>query len=45
MPIITSLLKAKFEIPDDQISRLDELDRRMSEEFKGTLAREVKVSV
>ncbi len=45
MPIITSLLKAKFEIPDDQISRLDELDRRMSEEFKGTLSREVKVSV
>jgi V/A-type H+/Na+-transporting ATPase subunit A len=45
MPIITSLLKAKFEIPDDQISRLDELDRRMSEEFKGTVAREVKVSV
>jgi V/A-type H+/Na+-transporting ATPase subunit A len=45
MPIITSLLKAKFEIPDDQISRLDELDRRMSEEFKGALAREVKVSV
>jgi V/A-type H+/Na+-transporting ATPase subunit A len=45
MPIITSLLKAKFEIPDDQISRLDELDRRMSEEFKGTLAQEVRVSV
>ena len=45
MPIITSLLKAKFEIPDDQISRLDELDRRMSEEFKGALTREVKVSV
>jgi V/A-type H+-transporting ATPase subunit A len=45
MPIITSLLKAKFEIPDDQISRLDELDRRMSEEFKGTFAQEVKVSV
>ena len=45
MPIITSLLKAKFEIPDDQISRLDELDRRMSEEFKGTSVREVEVSV
>jgi len=45
MPIITSLLKAKFEIPDDQIPKLDELDRRMSEEFKGTLAREVEVTV
>jgi V/A-type H+-transporting ATPase subunit A len=45
MPIITSLLKAKFEIPDDQISRLDELDRRMTEEFKGTMTREVEVSV
>jgi V/A-type H+-transporting ATPase subunit A len=45
MPIITSLLKAKFEIPDDQLSRLDELERRMSEEFKGAVAREVEVSV
>jgi V/A-type H+/Na+-transporting ATPase subunit A len=45
MPIITSLLKAKFEIPDDQIARLDELDRRMTEEFKGNLSREVEVSV
>ena len=45
MPIITSLLKAKFEIPDDQISRLDELDRRMTEEFKGSMTREVEVSV
>ncbi len=45
MPIITSLLKAKFEIPDDQIFKLDELDRRMSEEFRGTIAREVEVPV
>jgi hypothetical protein len=45
MSIITSLLKAKFEIPDDQMPKLDELDRRMSEEFKGTLAREVEVTV
>lgn len=45
MPIITSLLKAKFEIPDDQLSRLDELNRRMSEEFKGASVREVEVSV
>lgn len=45
MSIITSLLKAKFEIPDDQLSRLDELERRMSEEFKGAIAREVEVSV
>src|ERR1051325_9194745 len=45
LPIITSLLKAKFEIPDDQLSRLDELERRMSEEFKGAVAREVEVSV
>jgi len=45
MSVITSLLKAKFEIPDDQISKLDELDRRMSEEFKGTQTREVEVTV
>src|SRR6476620_2024239 len=45
MSVITSLLKAKVEIPDDQISKLDELDRRMSEEFKGTQTREVEVTV
>jgi V/A-type H+-transporting ATPase subunit A len=33
MPIITSMLKAKFEIPDDHISRLEDLDKSMTEQF------------
>jgi V/A-type H+-transporting ATPase subunit A len=33
MPIITSMLKAKFEIPDDHISKLDDLDKNMIEQF------------
>lgn len=46
MPIITTLLKAKFEIPDDQVSKLDELDNTLSEEFhKSVLQEEAKVVV
>jgi V/A-type H+-transporting ATPase subunit A len=46
MPIITTLLKAKFEIPDDQVSKLDELDKRLSEEFHKSISpEEAKVVV
>jgi V/A-type H+-transporting ATPase subunit A len=46
MPVITSLLKAKFEIPDDQIAKLDDIDRLMPEQFRKVVAREeVKVIV
>jgi V/A-type H+/Na+-transporting ATPase subunit A len=45
MPIITTLLKAKFEIPDDQVSKLDTLDNRLSEEFHGISREEAKVVV
>lgn len=47
MPVITSLLKAKFEIPDDQIAKLDDIDRQqMPEQFRKVVAREeVKVIV
>jgi V/A-type H+-transporting ATPase subunit A len=45
MPIITTLLKAKFEIPDDQVSKLDDLDNRLSEEFHGISREEAKVVV
>jgi V/A-type H+-transporting ATPase subunit A len=45
MPIITTLLKAKFEIPDDQVSKLDDLDNRLSEEFRGISREEAKVVV
>jgi V/A-type H+/Na+-transporting ATPase subunit A len=40
LPIITTLLKAKFEIPDDQVSKLDNLDDRLSEEFHKSISRE-----
>jgi V/A-type H+-transporting ATPase subunit A len=34
MPIITRMLKAKFEIPDDQLEKLDELSTDMFTQFK-----------
>jgi len=45
LPIITTLLKAKFEIPDDQVSKLDNLDNRLSEEFHSISREEAKVVV
>jgi V/A-type H+/Na+-transporting ATPase subunit A len=46
MPIITTLLKAKFEIPDDQVSKLDLIDKQMIEQFQKVSGREeVKVVV
>jgi V/A-type H+/Na+-transporting ATPase subunit A len=46
MPVITSLLKAKFEIPDDQIAKLDDIDKLMPGQFRKVVAREeVKVIV
>src|SRR6266487_4165615 len=46
MPVITSLLKAKFEITDDQIGRLDNLEQTMTEQFRQvTVREEVKVVV
>ncbi len=44
LPIITTLLRAKFEVPDEQISKLDEIDKQLSDSFKGIIE-EVKVSV
>jgi V/A-type H+-transporting ATPase subunit A len=34
MRIISQLLKAKFEIPEDQLSRLEVLDKQVDEEFR-----------
>jgi V/A-type H+/Na+-transporting ATPase subunit A len=46
MPIITSLLKAKFEITDEEISKLNELEKTMADQFsKLTKPEEVKVVV
>jgi V/A-type H+/Na+-transporting ATPase subunit A len=44
LPIITTLLKAKFEVTDEQISKLEEIEKRLSDSFKGNVE-EVKVSV
>lgn len=44
MPIITSLLKAKFEVTDEEVAKMDNLDREMSHQFKNLVeAEEVKV--
>ena len=40
MPIIPSLLKAKFEIPDDQVHKLDDMDKQMTEQFRKIVAHE-----
>ncbi|MGI0002244.1 MAG: V-type ATP synthase subunit A [Nitrososphaeraceae archaeon] len=46
MPIITSLLKAKFEITDEEVSKLGDLEKAMAEQFsKLTQPEEVKVVV
>ena len=34
MPILTSLLKAKFEITDEEVSKLDMLEKEMTEQFR-----------
>jgi V/A-type H+/Na+-transporting ATPase subunit A len=40
MPIIPALLKSKFEIPEDQLNKLDELDRQIDEQFRQAAAGE-----
>jgi len=46
MPIITTLLKAKFEVPDDQVAKLGLIDKQMIEQFQKVSGREeVKVVV
>lgn len=34
MPIIPALLKAKFEIPEEQLTKLDDLDKQIDENFR-----------
>ncbi|NOJ26475.1 MAG: V-type ATP synthase subunit A [Nitrososphaera sp.] len=48
MPIITQLLKAKFEIPEEQLQKLQDLDKELDEQFRklsagGSKTEEVKV--
>jgi V/A-type H+-transporting ATPase subunit A len=46
MPVISSLLKAKFEIPDEEVQRLDGVENGMIEQFKKLQSKEeVKVVV
>jgi len=44
LPIITTLLKAKFEVTDEQISKLEGIEKQLLDSFKGNVE-EVKVSV
>ncbi|MFZ0356846.1 MAG: V-type ATP synthase subunit A [Nitrososphaeraceae archaeon] len=44
LPIITTLLKAKFEVTDEEVSKLEEIDKQIYDSFKGNIE-EVKVSV
>jgi V/A-type H+-transporting ATPase subunit A len=34
MPVIATLLKARMEIPDDQIAKLDQIETTITDEFK-----------
>lgn len=45
MPIIPSILKAKFEIPDEDIAKLDQLDKQMHEQFEKIINQGVKLVV
>ncbi len=45
MPIIPSILKAKFEITDEDIAKLDQLDKQMHEQFEKIVNQGVKLIV
>jgi V/A-type H+/Na+-transporting ATPase subunit A len=45
MSIIPSLLKAKFEIPDEQVSKLDELESTMDRQFKEIKSKKEEVEL
>jgi V/A-type H+-transporting ATPase subunit A len=36
MPVIPALLKAKFEIPEDQLAKLEDLDKQIDRAFNRT---------
>ena len=42
LPVVTSLLKARMEVKDDEMSKLDQLDKDLQEQFKSISG--VKVS-
>lgn len=45
MPVITTLLKAKFEVPDDKVAQLEEIDKQMKDQFHRVVEREEEVKV
>ena len=45
MSIIPSILKAKFEIPDEDVAKVDQLDRQMHEQFNKIIHSGVKLIV
>jgi V/A-type H+/Na+-transporting ATPase subunit A len=45
MQIIPSLLKAKFEIPDEQIAKLDELSKNMDNQFEQLRSKKEEVEL
>jgi len=45
MDIIPAMLKAKFEIPDEEISKLDQLNTQMDEQFNEMVKKGVKLVV
>lgn len=45
MPIIPSLLKAKFEIPDEQIAKLDDLSKNMDTQFEELRSKKEEVEL
>jgi len=45
MPILPSLLKAKFQVPDDQIAKLDELTKNMDLQFEQIRSKKEEVEL
>jgi hypothetical protein len=45
MSIIPSLLKAKFEIPDEQVSKLDDLESTMDRQFNEIRSKKEEVEL
>jgi V/A-type H+-transporting ATPase subunit A len=45
MPIIPSLLKSKFEIPDEQVSKLNELESKMDTQFNELRSKKEEVEL
>jgi V/A-type H+/Na+-transporting ATPase subunit A len=45
MPIIPSLLKAKFEIPEEQLNKLEDLDKQIDSQFRKVVSGEEEVKV